>query len=307
MSTSDLYGETTANFTQECFRGKAIVTHEGVPRQVALINDTRRIPLFNARSTSGLSMDTSGFAIIDSPTTFTDFEDDAAVKAAYYENVVEVVRKATGCNQAFVLNHLRRNGRHWDEGGTGTPGGGVYALAVHSDVAPYFEVGALSPLPGRARKLLAGKHWGIFNVWRSIDPDGPVEMMPLAICDPRSVSGDDIVYSEVPEGHRPEHSRKVRLFTQRLIRNSAQRFYVFPRMTTQEALVFRQYATWCPPHMRQCFHSAVEDPGSPADPRQRRSIEVRVIAVFGEDAETSARQERLRNEMPATLQAEAKL
>merc|ERR1712159_325631 len=68
------------------------------------------------------------------------------------------------------------------------------------------------------------------------------------------------------------------------------RWYYYPTMTKDEALVFKVYDKK-EDGPRFVFHTAFDDPSSPADAPPRKSIEVRAIAFFdpppleGEDLE----------------------
>jgi hypothetical protein len=84
-------------------------------------------------------------------------------------------------------------------------------------------------LPDEAEDLL--KHrFGIVNVWRPIR--GPVQDSPLALCDARSFTDDDLIASDLVYAH-------VRGETSRVEYNSAHRWYYFSEQQTDEVLFIR--------------------------------------------------------------------
>ena len=60
-------------------------------------------------------------------------------------------------------------------------------------------------------------------------------------------------------------------------------------MTPKETLVFKQYDTRQEvPNLRTTYHGAIADPTTPDDAPLRQTIEVRVLALFGDDADREA-------------------
>jgi hypothetical protein len=62
--------------------------------------------------------------------------------------------------------------------------------------------------------------------------------------------------------------------------NPAHRWYWFPRMRREEALVFKVYDSVKDGVARWTAHTAFEDPTSPPGARPRESIEIRTLALF---------------------------
>ena len=123
-----------------------------------------------------------------------------------------------------------------------------------------------------AEQRLRGRFAQI-NVWRPIT--GPVERAPLALVDSQSIAdGDlvpvDLVYAdrvgEIYHGaYNPDH-----------------RWYYFPEMRSDEAILIKGYDSAEDGRARFTLHSAFDDPTTPADAAPRESIEVRVLAFFEE-------------------------
>merc|ERR550532_1609785 len=106
------------------------------------------------------------------------------------------------------------------------------------------------------------RHFEMLNIWRSTDKKRNVAMMPLALCDMRSVDPADIVFGDgVNTGNVRQY---LKIVDQRIVHNPCQRWYFFPQMTPDEVLVFRQYDTRQEAlNLRTAFHQAVVDPTTP--------------------------------------------
>ena len=86
-------------------------------------------------------------------------------------------------------------------------------------------------LPDEAEELLK-RRFAIVQVWRPIRH--PVETFPLAICDARSVSPEDLVISERRYPNRVGQTYAITY-------NPEHHWYWFPRMRRDEAIVFKVY------------------------------------------------------------------
>jgi hypothetical protein len=141
--------------------------------------------------------------------------------------------------------------------------------------------------PADAERALNGGRFAMFNVWRSIT-DTPVTVHPLALCDGRSVDPNDLVVFEIHYQDRIGENYFAK-------HTPAHRWYYYPRMTREEALLIKQWdsagalarsdgalsdgsASNAP--CTFSFHSAFEDPASPPDAPDRWSIEVRCMVIY---------------------------
>jgi hypothetical protein len=114
------------------------------------------------------------------------------------------------------------------------------------------------------------------NVWRGVRP---VENMPLAVCDARSVDKGDFMRVALgkPEGgFRDDMPAGLNMAY-----NPKHEWYYFPDMQPDEALAFRLFDT-DNPDWKMTGHTAFEDPSSKPDSPKRQSFEVRTIAVLEE-------------------------
>jgi hypothetical protein len=208
---------------------------------------------------------THGFALLPHAVEvdFTDMED---VKARYYPSVARLVQDLTGAIEVIPFLGILR-------GGEDAKGGGP-ALSAHVDFnGPALHQWIERLMPERAAEL-AGKRLVNINVWRGTIP---VENMPLAVCDARSVGKADFL--QVALG-KPEGGFKEGMPAGlNMAFNPNHQWYYFPDMQPDEALVFRLFDT-ADPDWKMSGHTAFVDPTSdPASPK-RQSFEVRTIAVF---------------------------
>lgn len=224
----------------------------------------------NGRPLRGtIDIDTHGFVFVDHHTQVKDFTEANERTGVYEPEVQALVRKYTGAVEVVVFDHtLRRS----DVEGQGTALVRPTLKCVHSD---YTETAAIR----RLRELLgdqkAGermlKRWALIQLWRPLYSE--VLREPLAICDGRSLSSQEIVVLErhhrdrISEGLIPRH-------------NPGHQWYYFPRMAPTEALVFKAFDSDTSKPSRFTAHSAFDDPATPADTPPRASIETRTFAFF---------------------------
>ncbi|MYG40959.1 MAG: hypothetical protein F4201_09145 [Nitrospira sp. SB0677_bin_15] len=240
------------------------------------VHDARQLP-------ESPTLEGMGFALVEAPIEM-DFHDPKAIATRFHTYCSDLVTAATGCLAARVVQHEVRTGE-----ATGPGGAGVYAEMAHADVSPLIENHLHVP-PRR--------HFGLYNVWRSIDPEGEIEVMPLALCDRATVAVTDIVYADAWRLTWP----KTRVVDCRLIHSNRQCWFYYPRMTPEEVLIFKQYDTrQAAANLRSTFHTAFEDRATRENAPSRRTIEARVLAVFHEeDGERAARRARFQAEVPKT-------
>lgn len=218
------------------------------------------------------ALETAGFTLVDAPSAVRDFYDERQLVDTYYGEVEALVKKLTGASKVVVFDHTIRDGRNIkrDERGVREP-----VKRAHNDYtlrsAPQ-RVWDLLP-PGEAERRLK-KRYAIVNVWRSIA--GTIEEAPLGIVDARSVAFEDFIASDLIYRDRLGETYGVR-------HNPVHRWFYYPAMTADEAMVFKCYNSATDGRARWTAHSAFDDPTSPADARPRQSIEIRTLVFFDED------------------------
>jgi hypothetical protein len=142
---------------------------------------------------------------------------------------------------------------------------------VHNDYTEWSGPQRVRDLLPQEAEALLRRRFAIIQVWRPIRH--PVETDPLAICDARSLSPENLVISE---RRYPDRVGQTYAITY----DRAHLWYWFPRMRRDEALVFKTYESLADGRPRWTAHTAFEDPTSPPTARPRESIEIRTLAFF---------------------------
>lgn len=139
----------------------------------------------------------------------------------------------------------------------------------------------LNRLP-EADKLrpLTRKRWGIINVWQ---PLRAVNREPLAMCDARSVEEHELrpVTTRIVIGQPPNTINKDNE-QWHLTCSPQHRWYYASGMTTDEALLIKNFDSKLDGRARRVPHTAIQTPYDEGPPRQ--SIEIRCL-VFWEHEE----------------------
>jgi len=252
----------TKIFTETAAPGKTDVRTGGKP-------DPRRVTIRNGRPHAGeLTLEGNGFHFVRHDTAVTDFFDEAQVRDTYYAEMAALVKAESGASRVFVFDHTvraadnaLREARKIRE----------VVPRVHNDYTEWSGPQRVRDLlPDEADALLR-RRFAIIQVWRPIRH--PVETFPLAICDARSLSPENLVVSERRYPHRTGQTYAITY-------NAEHRWYSFPRMRRDEALVFKVYDSLSDGRARWTAHTAFNDPTSPPDARPRESIEIRTLAFF---------------------------
>jgi hypothetical protein len=240
----------------------------GVPRRSGKYL-SQTVAFHNGRELlSKFSLDINGFVLTEHETAVKDFYDPDEVKSVYYPEVERLLKRATGAERVVVFDHIVRNPLFAERGekGARTP-----AKVVHNDYS--FKSAprrVRDHLPEEADRLLENRFAEI-NVWRAIR--GPIESSPLALCDSRSLSVEDIVPTDLVYRERVGE-------TLGFLYNPKQRWYYFPRMEPNEAILLKCYDSMNDGRARFTAHTSFEDPSSPPNAAPRESIEVRALVFW---------------------------
>ena len=234
--------------------------------------ERRMVPLRNARTLpEPTSLEREGFVLVRHPTRVRDFFDRQELERVYYPEAVALVKQVSGAVRVHVFDHTLRSG---DEGEREARLVREPVLSAHNDYTEWSGPQRVRDLlPDEAPQLLA-RRFAIIQIWRSIAD--PIVKNPLAIADARSVAFEDF---RVSERRYPDRVGQ----TYRLVYNPAHRWYYYPAMRRDEALVFKVYDSKRDGRARFVPHTSFENPLAPADAPPRRSIEIRTFAFFDED------------------------
>jgi hypothetical protein len=234
----------------------------GVPQWNG-IDDEREVAIEDARGREAeFTLDQNGFALVNAPTAVTNFYDPEEIKRVYYPEVDQLLRLTTGANSVFVFDHNVRN--------ASKPGLAPPSRQVHNDHTVNSAPRRVRDHLGAEADELLKRRFGIVNVWRPIR--GPVLDSPLALCDARTFTDDDLIASDLVYAH-------VRGETSRVEYKPSHRWYYFSDMKSDEALLIRIHDSANDGRARLSFHTSFENPLAAGAP-PRESIEVRALVFF---------------------------
>jgi len=240
----------------------------GVPRSSGkYVGQT--VAIHNGREMLGmLSLDTNGFVLTEHETAVKDFYDPDEVKSVYYPEVERLLKRVTGAERVLIFDHIVRNPVLAERGEKGAR---PPAKIVHNDYSLKSAPRRVRDhLPEEADRLLRNRFAEI-NVWRAIR--GPIESSPLALCDSRSLAAEDSVPSDLVYRDRVGEILGF-------IYNPQHRWYYFPRMERNEAILLKCYDSKDDGRARFTAHTSFEDPDSPPNAAPRESIEVRALVFW---------------------------
>ena len=230
---------------------------------------TQNVAIHNGRELlNKFSLDTNGFVLTEHETAVRDFYDPEEVKSVYYPEVERLIQRITGAERVVVFDHIVRNPVLAERGEKGAR---PPAKMVHNDYTFKSAPRRVRDLlPEEADRLLKNRFAEI-NVWRAIR--GPIESSPLALCDASTLHAEDIVPMDLIY-----RDRQGEIFG--FLYNPTHRWYYFPRMRREEAILLKCYDSRDDGRARFTAHTSFEDPNSPPAAAPRESIEVRALVFW---------------------------
>jgi hypothetical protein len=239
-----------------------------------LVLDEHAISIEDARHrTVPPSLDREGFALVAHTSSVKDFRDPARVALVHPQEIVRLVSELSGADRVVVGSPgvLRFSEKSAESGrlDNSRP-----ARFIHIDISdPTARAFAERSRPTDVNKPL--RRFAHYNVWRVLSP--PPQDVPLAVCDARSVSQEDLLEADavfdVPG--KPEWS-----FEGLVVRYSPRhRWVYFSDMTRDEVLVFKTNDSDSS-HPHHVPHTAFNDPKCPDGVPPRASIEMRAVAYW---------------------------
>ncbi|HTT37154.1 MAG TPA: CmcJ/NvfI family oxidoreductase [Burkholderiales bacterium] len=231
--------------------------------------ERRAMPIRDGRPLTGqFSLDQNGFALVEHKTAVTDFFDAGQIASVYYPEIVRLVQSVSGASRVVVFDHTLRSGDPAQQEARKIREPALWAHNDYTERSGPQRVRDI--LPDEAERLLQHR-FAIIQVWRAID--GPIQSHPLALADARSVSSDDLLPAERRYPNRVGETYQLKY-------NAAHRWFYFPHMRREEALVFKVYDSERDGRARFTPHTSFDDPTSPTDAPPRQSIEARTLAFF---------------------------
>jgi hypothetical protein len=255
--------ETGENLVNETFgpnniRRRKTGTHELKPMQIS-----------NGRLCADqISLEENGFVLVEHKTKMRDFFDAQELQTVYYPEVEELIKANSAAARVVIFDHTLRSG---DESEREEKLIREPVLSAHNDYTEWSGPNRVREfLPDEAESLLA-RRFAIIQVWRAINQ--PIQSNPLALADAKSVAMEDLLVAERRYPHRVGQTYRLKF-------SPEHRWFYFPRMRRDEALVFKVYDSEKDGRARFTPHTSFSDPASPPDAPPRQSIEVRAFAFF---------------------------
>ena len=271
LAVADLKGVVAPlNFTMPMAEKPYSYNYEpppGVPPRNTK-EETHEVKILDGRSIiDRLSLDREGFVLVRHPTATSDLYDEEQIRSVYYPECERLIKEFTGAKRVHVFDHIVRNAARMAKGNT-IKG---YAGRVHNDYTAWSAPQRVRDLMGAEAEELLKHHYAEINVWRPIR--GPLLRSPLALCDATTLSEENLVGSEL---RYPDRTGETYVVTY----NPGQRWYYFPKMTAEEAVLIRCFDSTRQGAARFSAHGAFDDPNTPADAPPRESIETRALVFF---------------------------
>jgi len=214
------------------------------------------------------SLDVNGFEFVRHASRMEDFFDPGQLKAVYYPEVEALVRQVAGAKRVAVFDHTLRSG---DEAEREARLVREPVLSAHNDYTDWSGPQRVREILPDEAEILLKRRFAIIQVWRAINQ--PIRSNPLAIADARSVAAEDLLVAERRYPHRVGQ-------TYRLKHNPGHRWFYFPEMRRDEAIVFKVYDSAKDGRARFTPHTSFVDPATPPGAPPRQSIEARTLAFF---------------------------
>jgi hypothetical protein len=214
------------------------------------------------------ALEREGFTLVDHETKVTDFYNEDEIRALYYSEMERLIAQQSGAKRVFIFDHTLRaeNDATRAEKQVREP-----VRRVHNDYTEWSGPQRVRDLlPAEAEELLK-RRFAVIQTWRPIR--NPVVTAPLAVADARSLPRQDMIRTE-----RRYPDRVGEIY--HIAYNPAHRWYYFPNMRRNEAIVFKTFDSATDGRARWTAHAAFDDPTSPPDAPQRESIEIRALAFF---------------------------
>jgi hypothetical protein len=227
------------------------------------------MPIYNGRDIADrLSLEREGFIMVKHETRMKNFYDEDEIRTVYYKETEELVKLTSGAKRVLVFDHTLRSAdaATREEKNISGP-----VRNAHNDYTEWSGPQRVRDLlPTEAEELL--KHrFEVVQTWRPINK--PVQREPLAIADARSIGTRELIPSA-----RVYPDRRGEVYHSTF--NPEHRWYYFPNMERNEAMVFKTFDSMKDGRARWTAHCAFDDPTSPPDAPPRESIEMRTIAFF---------------------------
>ncbi len=247
------------------------------------------VPILDGRlALDRIEFDASGFTFMHHESKVQNWQDERQVMEVHVPEIVDLVKKFTGCRAAVVYPPLVRSPKTAKELSDYAP-----IESVHSDYTEDYRKMVTDPnhvYQQFLQPLLAenglthedvvqADRLAVIQFWRNIGEEVPDR--PLAVCDASTVPRDQMIAIPVPSygGMRLDFEA----FAVRTPESVGEhQWYTFPKMQHDEVLVFRTYDSQCEDEGRAFYtpHTAFLDPNAGGNAPLRESVEMRALCLF---------------------------
>ncbi|KAK6436154.1 hypothetical protein LTR95_007649 [Oleoguttula sp. CCFEE 5521] len=260
-----------------------------------------------------LTLDKSGFELINHTSAEKDFTDEERIKKVYYPEIEKIMKDKTSATHVHVISHMCR--RHTTADSKEDPAEkkdtdfvtkNNPARFVHADQSyrGAEQILYLNMDEGEANKRTKSR-WGTINAWQPFDK--PVKRDPLAFCDFRTVDENDMrtVVANLPPPGAGEYGNVSKNFAHKgkweyslnedqapryevtnMAHNPNQQWYYAADQTPDEAWLFKIFDSKKDGRARCAVHSSFPLQHQPDQGEARTSVEVRCFVFWeGEDVE----------------------
>jgi hypothetical protein len=254
--------------------GQRPTSYSGEPgsnvRQVTGTYRERKVTVHNGRPLrDSFSLEREGFVFVSHDTQVIDFYDEEEIRGLYYPEMERLIKVTTGASRVLIFDHTVRteDKATREEKKVREP-----VRRVHNDYTEWSGPQRVRDLlPAEEAERLLKCRFAVIQVWRPIR--NPVQRSPLAIADARTLTEKDLIATE---RRYPDRVGEIYHITY----NPDHRWFYFPNMQRNEALIFKTYDSEKDGRARWTAHAAFDDPSSPPDAPPRESIEIRALVFF---------------------------
>ncbi|KZT65921.1 hypothetical protein DAEQUDRAFT_813899 [Daedalea quercina L-15889] len=242
-------------------------------RPINWVREQHTVQIENLRGKEdSVTLDTAGYQYGRSPSAHKAFTSDEAIKAEYYPESIELVKKLTGASRIVPFDHTIRRRRPGET--DDTPEKRQPVPSVHVDQTTASAIARVHRhLPAEDAPELLERRFQIINLWRPIGR--PACDWPLALCDYRSVDTNaDLVSTDLVYPDRKGETNSVRF-------SPNHKWKYLRGMTLDEFVLIKCYDSKSEDNTAILTpHTAFQDPTTPKDAPLRESIELRLLVFY---------------------------
>ena len=251
--------------------GEALVNEtfgpNNIRRRSSGAAELHAVEISNGRA-ADLSLEGNGFELVEHRTAVKNFFDPDELKSVYYPELERLIAARSGASRVVIFDHTLRSGseEEREQRLIREP-----VLSAHNDYTEWSGPQRVREIMGDEAEGLLAHRFAIIQLWRPIDQ--PIRANPLAVADARSIAPEDLLISERRYPHRVGQTYRLKF-------SPRHRWFYFPQMRRDEAIIFKVYDSLKDARARFTPHTSFDDPTTPPGAPPRQSIEARSLAFF---------------------------